>query len=116
MIVQLPDHLYFGGLNFNMEYELMNVNLKNGSGLLMSVPVGFSWTVLFFGPLVPLFRGDVKWLFMMLGITVITGGIAAIIFPFIYNKIYIKELMTKGFKPADEYSKGLLKQKGIFIA
>ena len=28
IIVQLPDHLYFGGLNFNMEYELMSYTAK----------------------------------------------------------------------------------------
>ncbi len=28
IIVQLPDHLYFGGLNFNMEYELMSYIAK----------------------------------------------------------------------------------------
>lgn len=39
----------------------MVVNLKNDAGVMRKAPVGFSWTMLFFGPLVPLFRGDLKW-------------------------------------------------------
>ncbi|NCB20038.1 MAG: DUF2628 domain-containing protein, partial [Bacteroidia bacterium] len=36
----------------------MNVRLINNQGLEKDCPVGFSWTTLFFGFLVPLFRGD----------------------------------------------------------
>lgn len=39
----------------------MVVNLINDAGLMKQAPVGFSWTMLLFGPFVPLFRGDLKW-------------------------------------------------------
>lgn len=107
MIVQLPDHLYFGGLNFNMEFELMKINLKNDAGLIKQCPVGFSWTILMCGPFVPLIRGDFKWFLWMC----IPG--LYIIMAFIYNKIYIQKFLMQGFKPADDFSKSILQQKGI---
>lgn len=36
-----------------------------------------------------------------------------IVFSFIYNKIYIKELLEKGYRPANEYSENILSRKGI---
>ena len=39
----------------------MVVNLKNDAGVMRKAPVGFSWTMLLFGPFLPLFRGDLKW-------------------------------------------------------
>ena len=38
----------------------MIVTLINASGQMRTVKVGFSWTVFFFGFLVPLYRGDVN--------------------------------------------------------
>lgn len=39
--------------------------------------------------------------------------IGAIIFSFIYNKIYIKELIEKGYRPASEESRRKLETGGI---
>lgn len=66
---------------------------------------GFSWTTLFFGCFVPLFRGDLKWFAVMMitGIlfAIPTMGIGIIIpwvvFAFIYNDSYIKDLGKKGY-------------------
>ena len=73
---------------------------------------GFSWTTFFFGLIVPLVRGDLKWaailfvLCLVIGIPTfgIGGLIVNTVFAFFYNKIFIRNLMTRGFIPADETS------------
>lgn len=62
------------------------------------VPNGFSWTVLLFGPFVPLLRGDILWVFIILICALVTMGISSILFAFLYNNIYKNSLMNKGYK------------------
>lgn len=79
----------------------MKIYLKNDAGVTKQVKVGFSWTTLFFAFFPALFRGDLKWAVIMFIISAVVGpftlGIGAwisgIIFSFVYNKIYIKELV-----------------------
>jgi len=61
-------------------------------------PVGFSWSTLFLGVFVPLYRGDWKWAIIIFLTNIITLGVSWIVFPFIYNKLYIKEIIKKGYK------------------
>ncbi|QLB23316.1 hypothetical protein [Phocoenobacter skyensis] len=61
-------------------------------------PVGFSWTTLFFWFFPALFRGDFKYTIIMFVLAIFTAGISILIFPFIYNKLYIKDLMAAGYK------------------
>ena len=92
----------------------MQVNLKHkDTGVIKTSPLGFSWTTLLFGVFVPLIRGDVKWFFLSLVIAFLTFGIGWLFIPFIYNKIYIKNLMDKGYISADDFSKQALASKGI---
>lgn len=77
---------------------------------------GFSWTTLFFGAFVPLFRGDLKWFFVMF----ITNGLVAlltyfvgvivpwIVFACIYNGRYIRDLGKKGYIEVGRYNKDRL--------
>lgn len=76
------------------------IKLKNPhNGFLKDAPVGYSWTGLFFGFLLPAFRGDWKWSLITLVLSIVTGGVFNIIvFPFIYNKIYLKNAFNKGYK------------------
>ncbi|WZL16808.1 MAG: DUF2628 domain-containing protein [Lactobacillus kefiranofaciens] len=74
----------------------------------------------FFGFWVPLFRGDWKWLIIMLLLDLIgifTFGVvttvANIVMSFLYNKLYIQDLIANGFKPSDQASVNILQQKGI---
>jgi hypothetical protein len=61
-------------------------------------PVGFSWTTLFFCFLPALFRWDLWWAFIILICLPLTGGLSWLVFPFIYNKLYIKDLINKAYK------------------
>lgn len=78
--------------------------------------MGFSWTTLFFGCLPALFRGDLKCFFIMLVLGVVTIGVSWFVFPFVYNKIHIKDLLAKGFIPADDSSKSILQGRGLVFA
>ena len=83
--------------------------------------VGFSWTMLFFGFFVPLFRGDLKWAAIMFFGTIllgfatlgIGGAVLGIVMSFVYNKIYIKDLIEKGWNPVGEENRLLLEEKNI---
>ncbi|MGG3510355.1 DUF2628 domain-containing protein [Paenibacillus lautus] len=99
----------------------MKIYLKNDAGVTKQVKVGFSWTTLFFAFFPALFRGDLKWAVIMFIISAVVGpftlGIGAwisgIIFSFVYNKIYIKELLEKGYRPATEEARAVLENNQI---
>lgn len=72
--------------------------LKNPrTGSIKAAPVGFSWTVLLFGFLVPVYRKDWLWAILMLILEIPTFGLASVPFAFFYNKIYIKSLFRRGY-------------------
>ncbi len=68
------------------------------TGAMKEAPVGFSWTTFFFGVFPSLFRGDWKWFAIMLFLAIITLGFSNLVFMFIYNKLYIKDLIGAGYK------------------
>lgn len=99
----------------------MKALLKNSGGVTKEVKVGFSWTTFFFGFFPALFRGDLKWAAIMIVIEAVLGSftvgigawVSGVVFSFVYNKIYIKELIEKGYQPADEESRRLLESNQI---
>jgi hypothetical protein len=99
----------------------MRGRLINDAGVTKEVKIGFSWTTFFFGFFPALFRGDLKWAAIMFITATVVGlftlgfgaWIPGIIFSFVYNKIYIKELLEKGYRPADEQTKTELQSRGI---
>ncbi|MFL1695661.1 DUF2628 domain-containing protein [Weissella kandleri] len=102
----------------------MNVNLKNpNTNQVKQAKIGYSWTTLFFGFFPALFRGDWKWfaIIALTGIIVgapcsVVGSMAVyIVYSFIYNKLYIKELLNKGFVAMDDASQDILVSNGIII-
>lgn len=112
------------GLNEQLEsreVKEMNRVVLEKNGLRKEVKVGFSWTVFFFGFFVPLFRGDLKWsVIMFFGAILLaaaTAGIGGlvlgIVMSFVYNKIFIKELIEKGWTPVGEENRLLLEEKNI---
>ncbi|WP_104711381.1 hypothetical protein [Helicobacter felis] len=102
------------------------VVLRNEAGESRVCKVGFSWTTLFFGFFVPLFRKDWKWFGIFLAVGIIVGvmagesspGLAAlswifqIVMAFIYNKIYINGLLSKGYAPLEEADRSVLNLNG----
>jgi hypothetical protein len=68
------------------------------TGYRREAPQGFSWTTLFFGFFPALFRGDWKWGIIMVICSVITVGFSQLIFCFIYNDLYMKDLLSNGYK------------------
>ncbi len=91
----------------------MIIRLEDHAGQLRTAKVGFSWTVFFFGFCVPIFRGDAKWAVIMFAASVLTLWLANLIFCFTYNGTYIRDLLSKGFRPADEDSLNILVLKGF---
>ena len=78
------------------------LNLKHPQfEVTKQVPVGFSWTVFFFGFFPPIFRGDWKWGLIILVLAIFTFGLANLIFMFIYNKLYIQSLLDQGYTSID---------------
>ena len=91
------------------------------TGVVKECVPGFSWTSLFFGPFVPLLRGDIKWAAIVFAVCALIGlctyGIGSIfvtpVFAYFYNKIYIKDLVEKGYTYIDEAGKYYLVSNGI---
>lgn len=89
----------------------MKIILKHDSGLIKVVKKGFSWTSFFFGLFVPLLRGDLKWGIIIFVLQLLAGAftfglgvfVVSFIFACFYNKIYIKGLLEKGYKPSEEF-------------
>ncbi|MBM3379690.1 MAG: hypothetical protein ACKO3C_01105 [Betaproteobacteria bacterium] len=67
------------------------------SGLTRKGYFGFSWTYLFFGWWVPMFRGELGVAALHLLFTVVTLGLWQIIVAFLYNKQYMTRMLEKGY-------------------
>lgn len=102
----------------------MKVNLTNETThQFKQTKVGFSWTTFFFGFWPALFRGDWKWFLIQLAVEIVMGvwsfgigsGVVGIIFSFFYNKLYINDLIAKGYKPSDKSSSDALLAKGFTV-
>ena len=74
------------------------VHFTGPGGSAKDAPVGFSWTTFFFGLFPALIRGDFKWGLIMFAAGFITFGISWLVFPFIYNRLYIQSLLQQGYK------------------
>ena len=94
--------------------NLSEINFFNEyTGKYKDAPLGFSWTTLFWGFFPALFRGDWKWAIIQFLLAIVTSGISVLVMPFLYNKLYIKDLLNKGFIPVDASQCEYLVSKGI---
>lgn len=85
--------------------------INKNTNLTKQVPVGFSWTTLFFGFWVAIYRSDWKWALLQALIAVFTSAVSWFIFPFIYNSLYEKELMSQGYVLYDPNLKSIEPKK-----
>lgn len=90
----------------------MKVQLKHSYGHHKTTKVGYSFTVLFFSFIPPLLRGDWKWALIIAFLMIPTLGLSTLIFSFMYNGIYIRSLLVKGYRPIDESSRYILVRRG----
>lgn len=80
---------------------------------IKSVKVGFSWTMFFWGFFPCLFRGDWKWAVVTLLASSFSFSLFALVFAFLYNKVYINDLIDKGYVPKSSHDSDILATKGI---
>lgn len=95
----------------------MKISLKNQYGKQKQVKAGFSWTMFFFGALVPLCRGQIGEFFKFLVLSVVTLSIYAWIQCFKGNKRYLEYLIDKGYKPLTDMDQQMVKKyDGLDVA
>ena len=83
-----------------MATRVMMINPS--TGMTQKGYFGFSWTYLFFGWLVPLFRGELGVAALHLLFTVVTFGFWQVIIAFLYNRHYMIRQLEKGYQLNDE--------------
>jgi hypothetical protein len=81
-------------------YPWQQLSLLN-SGMIKISCYGFSWTYLFFGWFVPLFRGELGVAALHMLFSIITLGLWQIIVAFLYNKQYMTRMFMAGWVLAD---------------
>jgi len=67
------------------------------TGETRRVPRGFSWTTLFFGFFPALLRGDWIGVVFHVGACLLTFGVAGLVLPFFYNRMFERRLRERGF-------------------
>lgn len=70
---------------------------SEATGMIKTGYYGYSWTYLFFGWFVPVFRGELGVAALHLLFTILTGGLWQIIFSFLYNRQYMTRMLTYGW-------------------
>ena len=102
MVLRFLVKLFSTVLIFSMANE---IRLKhNESGLTKIGCYGFSWTYLFFGFFVPMFRGELGVGALHIVFALFSFGISNIIFAFIYNKQYLRRQLECGWVLAGDES------------
>ena len=85
------------------------------SGMMKTGRYGFSWTYLFFGWFVPLFRGELGVGALHLLFTMVTFGLWQLIVCFLYNKQYMTRMLISGWELAGTEEKTLIAKAALNI-
>lgn len=67
------------------------------SGVVKTGFYGFSWTTLFFSGFPAIFRGDLLTGVLVLVLSASSFWIVAVIWAFLYNKVYTTRLLEQGY-------------------
>ena len=85
------------------------------SGLVKTGKYGISWTYLFFGWLVPLFRGELRVALLHFIFTFFTWGIWQLVNAFLYSKQYMTRLLTAGWELSDTDERNMAAKQSLQI-
>ena len=85
------------------------------TGLVKKGFYGYSWTLLFFGGFVPLFRGRIGMAILLTILQFLTWGIGTFIFSFFYNKQYTSKLIERGYVFCDLENKNAMARAKIGV-
>lgn len=86
------------------------------SGLVKTGRYGFSWTYLFFGWFVPLFRGELGVAALHLLFTMFTVGLWQLICAFLYNKQYMTRMLSMGWVLAGDVEQNRAAGQALGVA
>lgn len=67
------------------------------TGIIRTAPIGFSWRLLQFGALLPMYHGEWKLCLLVIGCGTLTFSVSNIALAFFYNKLYVRSLIAAGF-------------------
>jgi hypothetical protein len=93
----------------------MKVKMLHSTGIVKNIKVGYSWTSLFFGFIVPMTRGQWSDCAVMLFAAAPTVGILPLVWTFKINKRYCQVLLEKGYKPQTPEDSKILVQNGYYV-
>ncbi len=85
------------------------------TGVLRTGFYGFSWTTLFFGGIPAIFRGNLVIGLIVIVASMITLGLASIIWAFIYNKKYTLGLLEQGYVFAETEAKNEMARAALGV-
>lgn len=95
----------------------MRVTLSHPrTGMFQNGYVGFSWTFLFFGCLVPVFRGELLVGLIHCILSFITFGLWQLIYCWFYNKHFMKRRLMEGWVLDDNTATNQLAAQKLGIA
>ena len=85
------------------------------SGIVKNGYLGFSWTYLLFGWMVPVLRGEIGIGALHFLLTLATFGLMQLIMPFLYNKQFMIRQLTNGYELCDEASVNAMAKQRLGI-
>lgn len=93
------------------------VQIKHSqSNIIKNGYVGYCWTYIIFGWMVPIVRGEIGIGVLHLVLTLITFGVFQIIMPFLYNKQFMTRDLNNGYVLNDTDEINLVAMRKLNIA